>query len=65
MQKKKSLKVERDAAGQFVRSKHGSRNDGVLSASPRVVTGSDDATFDTDPKPDARRPAGRSSLKER
>jgi hypothetical protein len=39
----------RDAEGQFVRAKHGRRNDGVDSAAPSVITGSKDATFDTDP----------------
>lgn len=48
-QKSAKTKVEDDAKGQFVRSRHGADNDGVVSAEPRVITGDDDATFDTDP----------------
>jgi hypothetical protein len=47
--KSAKTKVEEDAKGQFVRSRHGADNDGVVSAKPRVITGDDDATFDTDP----------------
>jgi hypothetical protein len=42
-------KIEKDAAGQFVRSKHGRDNDGLSSAEPRVISGDGDATFDDDP----------------
>ena len=35
---------ESDAAGQFRRTHAGSDNNGVASAKPRVLTGSDDAT---------------------
>ena len=35
---------ESDAAGQFRRTNAGADNDGVASAKPRVITGSDDAT---------------------
>ena len=35
---------ESDAAGQFHRTRAGADNDGVASAKPRVITGSDDAT---------------------
>ncbi|HEV7417517.1 MAG TPA: hypothetical protein VGN98_15275 [Tianweitania sediminis] len=41
--------VEGDARGQFVQSQHGKENNGVSSASPRVTTGTDDATFENDP----------------
>lgn len=41
--------VEGDARGQFVQSDHGKENNGVTSASPRVTTGTDDATFENDP----------------
>lgn len=37
--------AQKDAAGQFVQSKHGAHNNGVSSATPRVTTGTDDATF--------------------
>ncbi|WP_343298926.1 hypothetical protein [Shinella oryzae] len=37
--------VEADAAPQFAVSQAGSTNDGVVSAKPRVITGSDDATM--------------------
>ena len=42
-------KIEKDAAGQFVRTKHGRDNDGLSSAEPRVTSGDGDATFDNDP----------------
>lgn len=57
---KDAEKIKRDAAGQFVRSKHGRRNDGVISAGPRVVTGTEDATFDTDPDPSRKKQKDRS-----
>ena len=44
-------KVHDDAKPQFVRSREGARNSGVSSAKPRVITGTEDATFETDPKP--------------
>lgn len=39
--------AERDAAPQFVRTRRGSRNSGMVSAEPRVISGdeSGDATF--------------------
>jgi hypothetical protein len=37
--------VEDDARGQFTQSQEGRENNGVTSASPRVTTGTDDATF--------------------
>jgi hypothetical protein len=47
---KAASKIENDARGQFVQSRRGAKNDGVPSAKPRVITGTDDATFDRDPK---------------
>lgn len=41
--------AERDAAPQFRQTRHGATNDGVSSAKPRVITGSDDATVNRDP----------------
>jgi hypothetical protein len=40
--------AEKDAAGQFTQTKHGGHNNGVSSATPRVTTGTDDATFHHD-----------------
>ena len=50
-------KIKRDAKAQFVRTRHGVRNSGVSSAEPRVITGDEDATFDTNPetRPSTRR----------
>jgi hypothetical protein len=45
----RAKKIEKDAAGQFVRSKHGRDNDGLSSAEPRVISGGGDAAFDDDP----------------
>ncbi len=36
--------IKKDAEGQFVGTQHGGQNDGVVSAKPTVITGSDDAT---------------------
>jgi hypothetical protein len=36
--------VEKDAQGQFVGTQHGGKSDGVASAKPTVITGSEDAT---------------------
>lgn len=55
-QKSAKTKVEDDAKGQFVRSRHGGDNDGVVSAEPRVITGDEDATFDTDPAASDEKP---------
>ncbi len=41
--------IEKDAAGQFARPRGANCNSGVSSAAPRVLTGDEDATFDTDP----------------
>ena len=38
-------KIERDARGQFAPSQADRRSDGVASATPRTVTGEDDATL--------------------
>lgn len=45
-----------DAKGQFARAGHGSDNDGVVSANPRVLSGKSDgdATFKTDAKANER-----------
>lgn len=51
-------RVEKDARGQFVKGRHGAKNDGVSSAKPRVITGTEDATFDRDPKVPRRKPTG-------
>lgn len=41
-----------DAKGQFARTRHGAKNDGVSSANPRVLSGKrdGDATFKADAK---------------
>lgn len=45
MTKDSKLKtIHRDSEPQFARGKKSSRNNGVSSAKPRVITGSDDAT---------------------
>lgn len=54
---------QKDAKGQFVRTDHGRDNSGVASAEPRVITGDEDATFDTDPKPGRAAPKGRRTKK--
>jgi hypothetical protein len=36
--------IHQDARGQYVQSKHGSTSDGVSSAKPQVITGSQDST---------------------
>ncbi len=41
--------IEKDAEGQFARLRGANSNSGVSSAAPRVLTGDEDATFDTDP----------------
>lgn len=41
--------IEADAVPQFAVSQAGRRNDGVASAKPRVITGSDDATIHRTP----------------
>lgn len=37
-------RIHRDAKAQFAPAQSGGENDGVASAKPRVITGSDDAT---------------------
>jgi hypothetical protein len=49
-QKNDTDKIHYDAKPQFVRSRKGAHNSGVSSAEPRVITGDEDATFDTDPE---------------
>ncbi|WP_377294345.1 hypothetical protein [Rhizobium sp. SG2393] len=46
-------RVEKDAEGQFAKTQAGGDNNGVASAKPRVITGSDDAT--THSRPDKKR----------
>lgn len=41
---KQTSKIEKDAKGQFVGTQHGGKSDGVVSAKPTVITGSEDAT---------------------
>lgn len=42
--------TERDARGQFAPSQADRRNDGLASATPRDVTGNDDATLENHEK---------------
>ena len=49
-QKSDIEQIYEDAKPQFVRSRKGSHNSGVSSAKPRVITGDEDATFETDPE---------------
>ncbi|MCG6115281.1 MAG: hypothetical protein MEQ84_08790 [Mesorhizobium sp.] len=42
---KAKAKIKDDAGGQFVQSQNGKDNSGVSSATPRVLTGDEDATF--------------------
>ncbi|PZM08941.1 hypothetical protein [Rhizobium tubonense] len=44
-----SASVEQDAAGQYRKLIKSSDNNGVASAKPRVITGSDDATLNKAP----------------
>ena len=41
--------IREDAKGQFAKKQHGGDATGVASARASVVTGTEDATFDTDP----------------
>ncbi|MDI6029244.1 hypothetical protein QBK99_24060 [Corticibacterium sp. UT-5YL-CI-8] len=43
-------KIHDDAKAQYVKSREGADNSGVSSAEPRVITGDEDATFDTRPE---------------
>jgi hypothetical protein len=45
-----------DAKGQYARTRHGSTNDGMASANPRVLSGKSDgdATFKNDAKENER-----------
>ncbi|MBX9458678.1 MAG: hypothetical protein KL863_22995 [Rhizobium sp.] len=44
--------TKQDAEGQFAKSRADRHNDGLASATPRTVTGKDDATLEnTDDKP--------------
>lgn len=44
-----SGEIKQDAAGQFEKGLSSSDNNGVASAKPRVITGSDDATVNKAP----------------
>lgn len=46
--------IRKDAQGQFVRTREGADNDGVISAKPTVINGSEDATVHK--KPDGAPP---------
>jgi hypothetical protein len=52
MVKAKNNSPESDARGQFAKTQHGGKNDGVISANPRVLSGKKDgdATFKSDAK---------------
>ena len=41
--------IHKDAEGQYVQTKHGSTNNGVSSAKPQVITGSQDSTVHKGP----------------
>jgi hypothetical protein len=43
-QKDAAQKIKEDARGQFAPAQSGGHNDGVASAKPTVITGSEDAT---------------------
>ena len=45
----KAREIRHDAEGQFAKKQHGGHASGVASARASVVTGTKDATFDTDP----------------
>ncbi|QXC52554.1 hypothetical protein KHC17_25475 (plasmid) [Agrobacterium salinitolerans] len=56
MNKNDKLKqIHKDSEPQFARGKKTSKNNGVASAKPRVITGSDDATVNKLP-PDVKKP---------
>ncbi len=48
--KRKGEDVRKDAKPQYIRTRKGASNSGVSSAMPQVITGREDATFDTDPE---------------
>lgn len=52
---KQASQIEKDARGQFVGTQHGGDSDGVVSAKPTVITGSQDATVNKW-KPDKKDP---------
>jgi hypothetical protein len=41
---KQTNTIKKDAEGQFVGTQHGGDSDGVVSAKPTAITGSEDAT---------------------
>jgi hypothetical protein len=42
----KKIRIEKDAEGQFAQSQGDAENNGLASATPRAVTGKDDATLE-------------------
>ncbi|MBO3761408.1 hypothetical protein J5J10_15310 [Ciceribacter sp. L1K23] len=57
---KKVQKIHKDAQGQFAPKQAGGQSDGVASAKPTVITGSEDATeHNRPPKPSGSSRAGR------
>lgn len=57
MTKKDNIEqIHQDSKPQFAPGKKSSRNNGVSSAKPRVITGSDDATINKAP-PGAKKPS--------
>lgn len=48
--------IRKDAKGQFAPTQSGGSNNGVSSAKPRVITGSDDATAHKYPPGSGKRP---------
>ncbi|MCM2293994.1 hypothetical protein NAC44_16840 [Allorhizobium sp. BGMRC 0089] len=45
----RQTQAEKDARGQFAPKQSGGESDGVMSAKPVVITGSEDATVDKRP----------------
>lgn len=45
--------------GAFAGTQHGGSNDGVTSAKPQVVTGQEDASFETNPREADTKEAGK------
>ncbi|MDQ0996497.1 hypothetical protein QFZ34_001679 [Phyllobacterium ifriqiyense] len=47
---------KKDAKGQFAKTRHGAKNDGVSSANPRIMSGKEDgdATFKSSAKENER-----------
>lgn len=47
---------KKDAEGQFAKTRHGAKNDGISSANPRIMSGKEDgdATFKSNAKENER-----------